>query len=177
MHASDPVSRYFSHNLFLLSPRGWGDGSRRMLRPGDNGHEGFPGEGPDCRERGTGGGGLIPAGVQHGIFVSLCEGRTDGGSAQQPPTRTSFSPMNLLTPARIQARSTQRVWVRHALMSSATDFGCKVTARKLRSKIFPPFFSKFFWAINDTCQSIVKLSSCQIVKLSNCQTQNGGNSP
>ena len=48
-------------------------------------------------------------------------------------------------------------------MSSATDFGCKVTARKLRSKIFPPFFSKFF-AINDTCQSIVKLSNCQIVK-------------
>ena len=46
-------------------------------------------------------------------------------------------------------------------MSSATDFGCKVTARILRSKIFPTFFQKFFSAINDTCQGIVKLSNCQ----------------
>ena len=144
MHASDPVSRYFSHNLFLLSPRG--DGGRFS---------------PDAQARGNGyevfQAGVLTAGsggqeeedlsrqVFNMFFVSFCEGRTDGGiSATAPPTRTSFSPMNLLTPARIQARSTQRVWVRHALMSSATDFGCKVTARKLRSKIFPPFFSKFF---------------------------------
>ena len=142
-----------------------GDGSRRMLRHGATGMRFFrreswlPGAG-DSRRR------IYPGRCSTCFsFRSVRVGQT-GESAQQPPTRTSFSPMNLLTPARIQARSTQCVWVRHALMSSATDFGCKVTARKLRSKIFPPFFSKFF-AINDTCQSIVKLSNCQIVKLSN----------
>ena len=137
MHASDPVSRYFSHNLFLLSPRGDGGRFSPDAQARGNGHEVF-----QARVLTAGSGGQeeeeLSRQVFNMFFVSFCEGRTDGGSAQQPPTRTSFSPMNLLTPARIQARSTQRVWVRHALMSSATDFGCKVTARKLRSKIFRP---------------------------------------
>ena len=118
MHASDPVSRYFSHNLFLLSPRGWGDGSRRILRPGGNGHEVF-----QTRVLTAGSGGQeeedLSRQVFNMFFVSFCEGRTDGGSSATAPTKTSFSPMNLLTPARIQARSTQCVWWRNALKSSA----------------------------------------------------------
>ena len=88
MHASDPVSRYFSHNLFLLSPWGWGDGSRRMLRPGGNGHEVF-----QARVLTAGSGGQeedLSRQVFNMFFVSLCEGRTDGGSAQQPHQNIVF---------------------------------------------------------------------------------------
>ena len=144
MHASDPVSRYFSHNLFLLSPRGDGgrfspDAQARGQRARGFSRRGsrLPGAG-DRRRR------IYPGRCSTCFsFRSVRVGQT--GDQRNSPTKTSFSPMNLLTPARIQARSTQRVWVRHALMSSATDFGCKVTARILRSKIFPPFFSKFFF--------------------------------
>ena len=90
MHASDPVSRYFSHNLFLLSPRGWGDGSRRMLRPGGNGHEVF-----QARVLTAGSGGQeeedLSRQVFNMFFVSFCEGRTDGGiSATAPPPEHRF---------------------------------------------------------------------------------------
>ena len=90
MHAGDPVTRYFSHNHFLLSPRGWGDGSRRMLRPGGNGHEVF-----QARVLTAGSGGQeeedLSRQVFNMFFFSFCEGRTDGGiSATAPPPEHRF---------------------------------------------------------------------------------------
>ena len=92
MHASDPVSRYFSHNLFLLSPRG--DGGRRFS--------------PDAQARGNGyevfQAGVLTAGsggqeeedlsrqVFNMFFVSFCEGRTDGGISATAPHQNIVFP-------------------------------------------------------------------------------------
>ena len=94
-----------------------GDGSRRMLRHGATGMRFFrwgswlPGA-EDSRRR------IYPGRCSTCFsFRSVRVGQT--GDQRNSPTKTSFSPMNLLTPARIQARNTQCVWWRNALKSSA----------------------------------------------------------
>ena len=91
MHASDPVSRYFSHNLFLLSPRGDGGRFSPDAQARGNGHEVF-----QARVLTAGSGGPeeedLSRQVFNMFFVSFCEGRTDGGISATAPHQNIVFP-------------------------------------------------------------------------------------
>ena len=164
MHASDPVSRYFSHNLFLLSPRGWGDGSRRMLRPGGNGHEVF-----QARVLTAGSGGQeedLSRQVFNMFFVSFCEGRTDGGISATAPHQNIVFPDESAYACTHTGEKHAVCVVEECAKVIRSSHPRLISGAKLRCgycglKFFRHFFKNFFSAINDTCQGIVKLSNCQ----------------
>ena len=165
MHASDPVSRYFSHNLFLLSPRGWGDGSRRILRPGGNGHEVF-----QARVLTAGSGGQeedLSRQVFNMFFVSLCEGRTDGGSAQQPHQNIVFPDESAYACTHTGEKHAVCVVEECAKVIRSSHprliSGAKLRRGNCGLKFFPHFFQNFLPSMTPARA----LSSCQIVKLSN----------
>ena len=161
MHASDPVSRYFSHNLFLLSPRGDGGRFSPDAQARGNGHEVF-----QARVLTAGSGGQeeedLSRQVFNMFFVSLCEGRTDEGrgSTTAPPEHC-FPDESAY--ACTHTGEQHAACVGGGMRSSHPRLisGAKLRRGYCGLKFFRHFFKNFFSAINDTCQGIVKLSNCQ----------------
>ena len=163
MHASDPVSRYFSYNLFLLSPRGDGGRFSPDAQARGNGHEVF-----QARVLTAGSGGQeedLSRQVFNMFFVSLCEGRTDGGSAQQPHQNIVFPDESAYDCTHTGEKHAVCV-VEECAKVIRSSHPRLISGAKLRRgycglKFFRHFLKNFFSAINDTCQGIVKLSNCQ----------------
>ena len=176
MHASDPVSRYFSHNLFLLSPRGDGGQFSPDAQARGNGHEVFQ---AGALTAGSGGQEEedLSRQVFNMFFVSFCEGRTDGGSAQQPHQNIVFPDESAYACTHTGEKHAVCVVEECAKVIRSTHprliSGAKLRRGNCGLKFFPHFFQNFLPSMTPARA----LSSCQIVKLSNCQTQNGGNSP
>ena len=166
MHASDPVSRYFSHNLFLLSPRGDGGRFSPDAQARGNGHEVFQagvltaGSGGQEEED-------LSRQVFNMFFVSFCEGRTDGGISATAPHQNIVFPDESAYACTHTGEKHAVCVVEECAKVIRSSHPRLISGAKLRRGYcglkFSDIFSKIFFRPSMTPARA--LSSCQIVKL------------